>query len=133
MAYDNEKLNYGKEKINIIEIDVDYCPLVLGGADCASTATGDAKCFNTLETCSAIPSYSAAMSPVAATKTYRFCESRSPHPIALDAIPSLKSINISPTKIDLSGGLGVRASISMTFNDHPQITKTGQSGPCLGI
>jgi len=123
MAYDNEKLKFGKEKINIIEIDVDYCPLesglTTGAGTCTAIETGDDKCFNTLETCNAISSYDAVMLPTAETKTYRFCESRSPHPIGLDAIPSLKSVSISPTKIDLKGGLGVRASISMTFNDHP--------------
>jgi len=56
-------------------------------------------------------------------RTYRFCEPRSPHPIAVhphtfDAIPSLKSVSLTPSKIDVAGGLGERSSVSLVFNDH---------------
>lgn len=54
-----------------------------------------------------------------ANKTYRFCLPRSPHPIGIDAIPSLASVNITASKIDVSGGMGERSSVSLTFNDHP--------------
>jgi hypothetical protein len=50
--------------------------------------------------------------------TWRFCENRAPLPFGLDAVPSLKSISISPTAVDLSGGLGVRASCSISLDDH---------------
>ena len=113
MAYDNEKLKYGKEHINIVELDLDYCSLTSGVGACTATETGDNKCYNTFGSCNDLPNYTKT------TKTYRFCEDRSPHPIGLDAIPSLDSVNISPTKIDLKGGLGVRASVSLTFRDHP--------------
>lgn len=53
------------------------------------------------------------------TKTYRFCEPRSPHPIAIDAIPSVKAVSITPSKIDVGGGFGERSSVSIIFNDHP--------------
>ena len=49
---------------------------------------------------------------------YRFCQERSPHPVNIDAIPSLGKPNISPAKINVKGGLGVRSSVSMSFNDH---------------
>lgn len=52
-------------------------------------------------------------------KTYRFCQPRSPHPIGIDAIPSLQSVSLTPSKIDLAGGMGERSSVSLTFNDHP--------------
>ena len=113
MAYDNEKLKYGKEHINIVELDLDYCSLTSGVGACTATETGDNKCYNTFGSCNDLPNYTKT------TKTYRFCEDRSPHPIGLDAIPSFDSVNISPTKIDLKGGLGVRASVSLTFRDHP--------------
>lgn len=54
------------------------------------------------------------------TQTYRMCENVSPHPIGLDAIPCLKgNPSISPAKIDLKGGLGVRANVSLNFSDLP--------------
>lgn len=52
-------------------------------------------------------------------KSYRFCEPRSPHPIGISAIPSVKSISMTPAKIDVAGGLGERSDVSITFNDHP--------------
>jgi len=113
MSYDNIKLEYSKEKITIVEIELDTCSLSSGVSPCAATQTGDNKCFNTFASCNDLPSYAKT------TKTYRFCTGRSPHPIGLDAIPSLLSASISPAKIDLSGGLGTRASVSLTFKDHP--------------
>lgn len=52
-------------------------------------------------------------------KTYRFCEARSPHPIGIDAIPSLKSVSLTPAKVDYTGGMGERSSVTLTFDDHP--------------
>jgi hypothetical protein len=49
---------------------------------------------------------------------YRFCENRSPVPPGLDAIPTLSSQRVSPTEVDINGGLGVRASCSVSFDDH---------------
>jgi len=50
--------------------------------------------------------------------TYRFCENRSPVPAGLDAIPTLSSQSVSPAEVDINGGLGVRASCSVSFDDH---------------
>jgi hypothetical protein len=52
-------------------------------------------------------------------KTYRFCQPRSPHPLGINAIPSLKNVSLTPSKIDVSGGMGERSSVSLTFDDHP--------------
>lgn len=53
------------------------------------------------------------------TLVYRFCEERSPHPIGLDAMPFLESVNISPQVLDPRGGFGVRSFVSLQFSDHP--------------
>ena len=60
--------------------------------------------------------------------TLRFCENRSPLPLELDAIPSLASISISPTALNLEGGLGVRATASITLNDHNDYTIYSNDG-----
>ena len=49
--------------------------------------------------------------------TYTFCENVGPIPAGLDAMPLLKSSSISPAKVSLSGGIGVRASASVSFNE----------------
>lgn len=60
--------------------------------------------------------------------TLRFCENRSPLPLELEAIPSLSSVSISPTAIDLEGGLGVRATASISMNDHNDYTVYSSEG-----
>jgi len=59
-------------------------------------------------------------------KTYRFCDPRSPLPTNLpsgsgdpDVIPSLSDVNVTASKIDLTGGLGQRTSASFNFTDNP--------------
>lgn len=61
---------------------------------------------------------------VRTTKTYRFCDPRSPLPTNLpsdgvdpDVIPSLANVNITAAKIDISGGLGQRSNASFSFKD----------------
>lgn len=113
MSYDSEKTKFGREHIYIVELELDYCNNTFGVAPCTAVGSGDSKCYNTLQSCQDIPNF------VKTTKVFRFCESRSPHPLNLDAIPSIESINISPAEIDIGGGLGVRASVTVRFRDHP--------------
>ncbi len=113
MSYNSKKIEFSREHINIIELDLDYCSLTFGVPPCTASGSGDSKCYNTLASTQDKPNYT----PI--TKTYRFCEPRSPMPIGLDAIPSLTSVNIAAAEIDLKGGLGVRASVSCSFRDHP--------------
>lgn len=113
MSYQSLRQQYDKEHIDIVELELDFCANTYGVLPCTATGPDADRCVNTFPTCQDPENF------VQTTKTYRFCESRSPHPIGIDAIPSLKSVSIAPTKIDLRGGLGVRASISATFTDHP--------------
>ena len=113
MSYDSEKIKFGKEHIYIVEIDLEYCANTFGVAPCTATGSGDSKCYNTLNSCQDLPNFNSSI------KTYKFCESRSAHPIGLVAIPSLNSVSIAPSKIDLAGGLGVRSSVNLSFVDHP--------------
>jgi len=113
MTFDARRTDYSRQHINIVEIDLDYCTRTWGEGGAGCTASGEFKCFNTLDSCQVIPKYNKT------TQTYRFCTNVSPHPLELDAIPSLDSVSLSPSKIDLKGGLGVRASVSLSFKDHP--------------
>ena len=49
--------------------------------------------------------------------TYTICENVAPIPEGLDAIPLMKSASSRPSVVDLAGGIGVRASTSITFNE----------------
>lgn len=113
MSYDSEKKRFGREHIYVVELELDYCDNTFGVAPCTAVGSGDSKCYNTLQSCQDIPNF------VTTTKVLRFCTDRAPHPIGINAIPCIESINISPSEIDIGGGLGVRASVSIKFRDFP--------------
>lgn len=122
MSYESEKIKYGREHIDIIEIDLHTCSLSQSIAPCTAAApatTADTSCFNTLQTCLDVANFD-DNEAVTTLKTFSFCTPRSPHPRGLaGVIPSIMGINITPSKIDTKGGLGTRASMTVTFKDHP--------------
>lgn len=76
--------------------------------------TSDGKCYNTLASCQDTVNYDGSE-----IQTYRCCEARSPHPPGLDAVPNISDISISPTEVKPGGGIALRSSVSITYNDHP--------------
>ncbi len=118
MSYNARRLDFARHPIEVIEVDLDYCQLTQGQGACTATETGDAKCFNTREWCNDLSNYDDNAYP-ATTKTYRYCTRVSPHPIGIDAVPSIVSIDTLPSKIDITGGLGLRSVINIQFTDHP--------------
>jgi hypothetical protein len=111
MAFDNARAEFDREPFIIVEIDADFCDLVAGVAPCEATETGDDKCFNTYTTCNDVPNFDKI------TKTYRFCEPRSPHPFGLNAMPLVRNVSVAPAQIDHEGGLGVRSQVTITLGD----------------
>jgi len=59
------------------------------------------------------------------SNTYRFCENRYTLPVGLSAIPTMTGQTMSPARIDLGGGLGVRATASVSMNEHQDYTIYG--------
>jgi hypothetical protein len=52
-------------------------------------------------------------------ETYRFCENIVPIPVGLEVdAPSMSKPSIRPTQVALDGGIGVRASASVSFKEH---------------
>ena len=49
--------------------------------------------------------------------TYTICENVGPIPNGLDAIPLMSSSSASPAQVNLAGGIGVRASATVSFNE----------------
>jgi len=56
---------------------------------------------------------------------YRFCQNRSPLPAGFDGIPSMRSQSTRPSQISLTGGIGIRASASVSFDEHQDYTTFG--------
>jgi hypothetical protein len=60
-------------------------------------------------------------------QTFRFCENRAPLPRGLIAQPTMTRQSITPARVDLTGGIGVRASASVNFSDHLDYTVYGSA------
>lgn len=105
---------FGRQPFSYVELDLDFCANTFGVAPCTATGSGDAKCYNTYASCQDTANFNKI------TKTYRFCSPNGARvPYGLDAIPCLKSINITPAEITAGQGLGLRAACSVSFQDFP--------------
>lgn len=59
-------------------------------------------------------------------QTYRFCENISPIPTGLEVdAPSMSKPSIRPSQVSLTGGIGVRASASVSFKEHQDYVRFG--------
>lgn len=81
--------------------------------------TGSSECFNTRSTCQDPQNYDRGVLPL------KFVDKRSPLPKDDYYIPSLTSVSVTPAKLNPGGAnrnasaLGERASVNLTFLDHP--------------
>ena len=75
-------------------------------------ASGPGKCFNTFATCQDTENFTLE------TKTFRFCSPIAGISRAYDAIPSIRGIDLRPTKLDPGRSVGKRAKATITFQDH---------------
>ncbi len=110
----------GREPFRWIEIDQDFCQLFFGVPPCpAELSTFNKQCFNTRATCQAPAAYDRGV------LTLRFCEPNGFMPMDAYTIPSLSKVKTNSSKINpggvnqSSGSIGTRASISISFLDHP--------------
>lgn len=104
-----------KRTLTYVEVDIDYCANTYGVAPCTAAlgVTGTKRCFNTFKTCQDKANF--ANTP----RTLRYAEATEYLPGDIDCIPSIKSINYTPQKIEPGVSIGERASITVTFSDHP--------------
>ncbi len=114
MTHAAEKIKSGREPVWFVELDLDFCDLTFGVGPCTAVLAGvGLECFNTKATTQDPANYTPS------AKTYTFCENRAGIPVTSGAIPCVESVSIAPTKITVGRGLGVRASVSVTFRDFP--------------
>lgn len=102
--------------LTYVEIDIDYCGNTYGTAPCTAAlgVTGDKKCFNGQKTCQDLANYD-----FDGRRTLRFAKPTADLPADIPAIPSLKSVTLSPATISFGENLGQRATLECTFEDHP--------------
>lgn len=81
--------------------------------------TGSIKCFNSRNTCQSIPTFDPA------TVTLRFAKPTDYLPREIDCIPSVSEVSFTPATVWLGENLGTRATLQVTFIDHPH-SDTGE-------
>jgi hypothetical protein len=118
------KEKVGREPIEIIEIDQDFCALEYGTTNSEGTCNADLsidknKCFNTLGTCGSVADY------LEGGLTLRFCNNQKNQPDDFLYFPFLQNAKIKPAVINPGSAdksitaLGKRATINASFSDHP--------------
>lgn len=115
MSVNDQARRSGREPITLAELDLDRCTLRYGHPPCMAAigVTGTTQCYNTRATCQDPEHYSPA------PFTYRYCTPQANLPLSLAAVPCLKSASLTATKIDVAGGLGQRASVTLQLQDFP--------------
>jgi len=111
-----------RSPIEWVEIDQPICANVYGSAPCTAVkgVSGTDKCFNTRKTCQDPANYDQSE-----IITLRFCHNRGKIPDDEYYFPYLQSAKVSPSKINPGGSssnsnaLGTRATLNLTFSDHP--------------
>lgn len=115
MTYDVKRAEFTKEPFYLVVLQAPYCGLTYGVAPCAASGPVGSECYNTFKTCQDLPNYDPEL------KGYTFCSARSPLPVGLPVgtLPTVQSVTFTAPTVDVTGGLGVRASVAVTMGDAP--------------
>lgn len=109
--------NLGREPLQIVEIDIDFCQNTFGSAPCTASAAAGGECYNTFFTCQDQANFSNA--PL----TLRFSKNQRTGITGQIVFPALQSVSTNATKIALSrvddklGSLGKRARVQVSLQD----------------
>jgi hypothetical protein len=109
----------GREPVEIVEIDMDYCNLTFGVGDCIAELGGPVgrKCFNTFFTCPVRQVFDKG------SLTYRFVQPRASYPKGQTFFPCLRDVTQRSAMANIGGAderlnsLGRRARVTATFSD----------------
>jgi hypothetical protein len=116
MTFDIEKQALGKVPIQIVELTLPRCSRRCGVAPCTGSTSGPSKCYNTLATCQDVPNF--VSEPwLLHVASARIDELQGVN--GCPCFPTLLDANTAPTEITPTEGLGVRASLSVSIQDHP--------------
>lgn len=119
MTYADTAASLGRVPVELVEIDLPVCTRTFGVAPCTATGT---PCWHTWNTCKDRNNYASA------TRTYRFLSSKQAPRLpaiiggsavqwqgASQALPFIVSTDYSPARIEAGKGVGLRASLTVTF------------------
>lgn len=107
----------------VVEIDIPRCSRTYGVAPCSAAigVTGTKKCFNVIRTCQDRANFSEG-TPL----TLRFCmpvtageDQFTLNGAPVPAIPSIKTVSVTPAVVNPGVDIGSRESVRVTFSEHP--------------
>lgn len=103
------------QSLTYVELTLRVCSLSYGGAPCTAAigVTGERKCFNTRATCQDRENFTET-GPV-----LRFAKPADYRPEDIEAIASISDVALTPARINPGEDLGGRASMRVSFRDHP--------------
>lgn len=99
------------QELLYVEMDCPRCVHVYGVSPC--TASGDAQCKNTPNTCQDLPNYGAGE-----VQTVRWVKAASFVPMEPYAVPSLNNVQTSSQRINPGENLGKRERVTCSFFNH---------------
>lgn len=113
------------QAVTYVEIDIDFCTLTYGTSPCTATLTGEAptgtfKCFNSLRSCQDVDNFADDPATIRWVKPADYLDR------SIEALPYIESVEYAPAMLDPGGSMGQRASVTITFSDHPH-SDTGGS------
>ena len=117
--------NLGREPLQIVEIDIEYCSLTFGTSPCTAALGGTdqdgntivRKCYQTVPTCRDLPNINLG------TFTLSFAKNQSGLPKGTLIYPALSSVSTNAARITLGsvddrlGSLGKRARVTVKLKD----------------
>ena len=112
MSYDTDKVLPGRERIDILQVDVGQCVNVFGSAPCTATGT---KCVNSWVSCKDKPNYDEAGNFL----TVSICTPVSALPVGLNLLPFLESVQFDPGDVTPEDGIGKVGSATFKCRDAP--------------
>lgn len=110
-----------REALTYLALTLEGCANTFGVAPCTASGSGDGKCFNTWATCQDQANFAST------DNTIFFAMAAEYRPLGLEAIPAIQSLDYTPATINPGQDLGTRASLKVTFKDHPT-PDTGMGG-----
>lgn len=115
MSYDTDKLTPGKQRIDVVQIDLGKCVNTYGVAPCAAALSAGSECVNSWQTCQDPANYDETGSVM----TLSVCTPVSALPVGLGLIPCLDSVAFDSADITPDDGIGKVGSVTVKCSDIP--------------
>ena len=111
MSYETEAARIGGEPVTLVELDFDTCALTYGQAPCTASGAAGSECYNTFQTCQDVQNFdmgqiSLCFWPVDVCPV-----------LGVKAYSCLRSVKVTPTRIEPDRGLGVRGTVTVELQD----------------